>query len=96
MDTEKAFVSLDQNSSDFCYKKKMNLVNTSFFWIKIFSKHRKSSAINGEKSTIYYRLERGAGHGVPISTFLIILILEIFFPLLKTNSHIKDTDIFYH
>ena len=42
-----------------------------------------------------FSTRRAAGQGHPIESFLIILILEIFFLLLKADSHVKDTDIYY-
>ena len=48
-------------------------------WIKTILKNQESCIINGGKTTKYFKLERGAWQGDPISAYLFILILEIVF-----------------
>ena len=48
-------------------------------WIKAILNNQESCIINGGKTTKYFKLERGARQGYPISAYLFILVLEIFF-----------------
>ena len=48
-------------------------------WIKILLKNQESYVINGGHTTKYFRLEKGARKGDPISANLFILVLEILF-----------------
>ena len=65
-------------------------------WIKTILKNQESSIIIGEKTTKYFNLERGARQGDPISAYLLILVLEIFFTFVKNNPKVKDLNIFKH
>ena len=49
--------------------------------IKAIFKNKKSSIINGRKTTKHFKLERHAQQGDPFSAYLFILLLEIFFIL---------------
>ena len=76
MDIEKAFDSLDHsflNSVLFCFGKKI------ITWIVILLKNQQSCVINGGTTTQYFNQERGAGHNDPVSAYLFILVLQIFF-----------------
>ena len=59
-------------------------------------KNQKSCVINGRTTTKYFKLNRGARQGDPISAYLFILALEILFLLIKENPHIKGLNIFDH
>ena len=48
-------------------------------WIKILLRNQESYVINGGHTTKYFRLEKGARKGDPISVNLFILALEILF-----------------
>ena len=63
-------------------------------WIKTILKNQESCIINGGKTTKYFKLERGARQGDPISAYLFILVLEIFFIFVKNNPKVKG--IFQH
>ena len=57
-------------------------------WIKTILKNQGSCIINGGK-TKYFKLERGARQGDPITAYLYILVLEIFFVFVKNNPKVK-------
>ena len=52
--------------------------------------------MNGGNSTGYFKLERGARQGDPISAYLFILVIEVFFQMIRKNSGIKGLDICGH
>ena len=65
-------------------------------WIKAILNNQESCIINGGKTTNYFKLERGAQQGDPISVYLFILVLEIFFIFVKNNPKVKGLNIFKH
>ena len=58
--------------------------------------NQNSCIINGGMTTKYFRLEKGARQGNPISAYLFILVSETVFLFIKENKHIEGLDIFYH
>ena len=50
--------------------------------------------MNGGTTTKYFKLERGARQGDPIAAYLFILVLEIFFIMIRNNNYIKKLHIF--
>ena len=52
--------------------------------------------MNNGNSTCYFKLERGARQGDPISAYLFILVIEVFFQMIRKNSGIKGLDICGH
>ena len=78
MDIEKDFDSLDHSFLNsvlkkFCFGKKI------ITWIVILLKDQQSCVINGGTTTQYFNQERGARHNDPVSAYLFILVLQIFF-----------------
>ena len=65
-------------------------------WINMVLNNQESCIINGAKTTKYFKLERGARPGDPISAYLFILVLEIFFIFVKNNFKVKGLNIFRH
>ena len=64
-------------------------------WIKTLLKNQESCVINRGHTTKYFKLEKGARQGDPISAYLFVLALEIFFVITKTNN-IHGLKIFVH
>ena len=52
--------------------------------------------INGGHTSKYFKLERGASQGDPISEYLFIFALETFSIIIKTNKNIHGLKIFDH
>ena len=59
-------------------------------------KNQESCVINGGYRTIYSKLNRGACQGDPISAYLFILALEMFFIIIETNKNTHGFKIFDH
>ena len=57
-------------------------------WIKIFLYEQESCVINGGITIKYFKLEKRARQGDPVSAYLFILYLEIPFMLIKNNKSI--------
>ena len=93
MDTEKAFDSLDHNFLLSVFKK-IGFGQNFIYWIKVLLNNQQSCVINGGFTTPYFKLEKGAREGEPISAYLSILALEVLFELIKNNTEIRgNTDI---
>ena len=65
-------------------------------WIKTILKNQESCIINGGKTTKYFKLERGTRQGDPISAYLFVFVLEIFFIFVKNNPKVKGLNFFKH
>ena len=82
MDVEKAFDSLDHKFL-ISVLKKFGFGQNFISWIEIILKNQESCVINGGTTTKYFKLNRGAGQGDPISAYLFIWRLKFFFFLIK-------------
>ena len=90
VDIEKAFDSIN-HSFLMCVLKKFgfgNNLDTNRKWIQILMKNPESCAMNGGKTTLYFKLQRGARQGDPIMAYLFILALEVVSSLIKPNPTI--------
>ena len=56
-------------------------------------KNQESCVINGGKTIKYFRLQRGARKGNPVSAYLFILVLEVVFRLIKSSHKINGLEI---
>ena len=52
-------------------------------WIQIIIKNQESCVMNGGSSTGYFKLLRGARQGDPISAYLFVMVLEVFFVMIR-------------
>ena len=95
VDIEKAFDSVD-HSFLLAVLQKYGFGERFLKWIQILIKNQESCVVNGGITTKFFSLDRGARQGDPISAFLFILALEVFFVLLKSNNNIKGLDIYGH
>ena len=66
--------------------KKYDFGDNFIDWIKILLKNQESCVINGGQTTEYFKLERGAREADPVSVYLFILALGIFFIMIKTKK----------
>ena len=88
IDIEKAFDSLD-NTFLISALETFGFGKAFIDWIKIVLKKQKSYVINRGITTKYFKLEKGASLGDPVSAYLFILCLEILFFLIKNNNNIN-------
>ena len=92
-DLEKAFDSIDHTFLLSCLEK-YGFGPNFLKWIKILLNKNESCVMNGGTTTSYFNLERGARQGDPIAAYLFILVLEIFFILIRSNANIKKLKIY--
>ena len=90
---EKAFDSFDHNFS-ILTREKYGFDETFILSVKISLRDQESCVINGDTTTKYFSLGRGAGQSNPVSAFLFILTLEMLFILIKSKPEIEGLTIF--
>ena len=95
VDIEKAFDSLSHSFLLICLKK-YGYGNAFIKWVEMLLECQESCIINGGNTTKYFKLQKGARQGDPISAYLFILCLEMVFILIKANKIVKGIKIFEH
>ena len=76
--------------------KKIGFGQNFISWIEIILKNQESCVINAGTTTKYFKLNREARQGDPISAYLFISAFETLFLIIKENPHIKGLSIFDH
>ena len=61
--------------------------------IKTLLNNQELCIINGGITTKYFKLDKGARQGDPLSFNLFILVLKIVFNLIKQNKDIHEPDL---
>ena len=92
MDIQKAFDSVDHNFL-------LNTLENAGFgvafinWVKILILNQESCVYNAGTSTGYFKLDRGCRQGDPISAYLFILVIEIFFQMVRNDPSVEGLNI---
>ena len=92
VDLEKAFDSIDHTFL-MAVLKKFGFGENFLAWISILLNKNESCVSNGGHTTQYFQLNRGARQGDPIAAYLFIIVLEIFFIMIRSNVHINPVRI---
>ena len=92
IDLEKAFDSIDPIFLMACMEK-MGFGPNFLAWVSILLKKNESCVSNGGHTTRYFHLKRGARQGDPIAAYFFIIVLEIFFIMIKSNNDIKKVKV---
>ena len=92
-DLEKAFDSINHTFLLSCLEQH----GFSYYFIaltKLLLEGNENCVINGGTTTKYFPLLRGARQGDPIAAYLFIIVLEIFFIMVRANKNINRLKIF--
>ena len=92
VDLQKAFDSIDHFFLIACLEK-FGFGEEFLAWISILLNNNESCVSNGGHTTQYFGLKRGARQGDPIAAYLFIVVLEIFFVMIRSNSNIHPLRI---
>ena len=92
VDLQKAFDSIDHIFLLACLKK-FGFGKKFIAWISILLNKNESCVSNGGHTTHYFKLQRGARQGDPIAAYLFIIILEVFFIMIRSNNAINPLRI---
>ena len=93
MDIERAFDSFDHNFLVNVLDK-FGFGSNFISWIKLLLNSQQSCVINGGNTIPYFNLEEGTRQGDPVSAYLFIVTIEVFFVFIKSNENIKVIEIF--
>ena len=93
LDIEKAFDSVNHHFL-IAILEKIGFGTEFIEWIKLLLNNQESCVINGGKTSKYFKLERGARQGDPISAYLFIIVLKVVFRIIKEKSNIEGFEIF--
>ena len=63
-------------------------------WIKTFLNSQEQCVVSRGKTSKYFKLERGARQGDPISAYLLIIVLEVVFQIIKEHQMLKVLKFF--
>ena len=88
VDLEKAFDSIDPVFLIACLEK-FGFGDHFLSLVKILLHNNESCVMNAGHTTKYFPLDRGARQGDPIAAYFFIIVLEIFFIMLRSNRNIK-------
>ena len=77
----------------FCALESINITPELIDWIKVLIHKNESCVFNGGMSTGYFPLTRGSRQGDPISAYLFIIVMEVFFTIVRNNENIQGLDI---
>jgi len=92
VDLQKAFDSIDHVFLLACLEK-FGFGNNFITWISIMLNKNESCVSNGGRTTQYFNLNRGARQGDPIAAYLFIIVLEVFFIMVRSNRSINPLRI---
>ena len=92
VDLQKAFDSIDHIFLLACLDK-FGFGNNFKTWISILLNKNESCVSNGGRTTQYFNLNRGARQGDPIAAYLFIIVLEVFFIMVRSNDSINPLRI---
>ena len=93
IDIEKAFDSVNHHYL-IAILEKIGFGTKFIEWMKAWLNNQESCIINGGKTSIYYKLERGTQQGDHISVYLFIIVLQVVFRIMKEKSNIEGFEIF--
>ena len=62
-------------------------------WIRVLYEKQESCVLNGGHSTGYFPLQRGVRQGDPISAYLFIITIEVFFNMIRNNPKVEGLNI---
>ena len=92
VDIEKAFDSVDHVFLYSCLKR-FGFDESFINWIKVLYEKQESCVLNGGQSTGYFPLQRGVRQGDPISAYLFIITIEVFFNMVRNNPKIQGLNV---
>ena len=92
VDIQKAFDSVDHNFMYACLKR-FGFDESFIKWIRVLYEKQESCVLNGGHSTGYFPLQRGVRQGDPISAYLFIITIEVFFNMVRNNPKIEGLNI---